>query len=137
MHVKPYLYFDGRTEEALNFYRAVLGAQVDCLMRFSDSPETTTAPGTGDKVMHAAFRVGDTEIFASDGECNERAMFAGISLCLTVETAAEVDKYFQALADGGQVQMATSETFFAHRFGMVADKFGVSWLLIAPKERPA
>ena len=135
MYVKPYLYFDGRTEEALNFYRDAIGAQIDCLMKFSQNPSPeTNPPGSADKVMHAAFRVGDTEIFASDGDCGNKAQFAGVSLCITVDDAAEVDEMYAALEQGGQVQMPVSETFFAHRFGMVLDKFGVSWMVIAPKE---
>ena len=135
LHVKPYVYFDGRTEEALNFYRDAIGAEIICLIRFSDNPEVTMgAPGSENKVMHGAFKVGETEILASDGDCGGQAKFAGISLCLNATDAAEAERHFAALGQGGQVQMPMGETFFARRFGMVADKFGVSWMVIAPKE---
>ena len=135
MQVQPYLMFDGRCDEALKFYRDALGAEVISLMRFKDSPDPNACmPGIpGDKVMHAAFRVGQTEIFASDGRCQNQATFRGFSLSVSVDTEAQAEKLFAALGQGGQVQMPLGETFFARRFGMVADKFGVSWMVISGK----
>src|SRR5258708_7702704 len=131
MQVQPYVNFDGRCEEALDFYRSALGAEVTTLMRFKESPEPgMVSPGSADKVIHASFRVGETTIMASDGRCQGRSSFQGISLSLTVADDAEAERRFAALADGGQVQMPLAKTFFSSRFGMVADRFGVSWMVI-------
>ena len=131
MHVNPYLMFDGRTEEALEFYKAKLGAEVTVMMRFSDNPDASyNPPNSADKVMHCAFTIGNQVLMASDGDCAGKGEFKGISLTLTLPTPAEAEKYFAALSDGGQVQMQMSETFFAERFGIVADKFGVNWMVL-------
>ena len=133
MQVQPYLFFDGRCEEALDFYRSALGAEVTSLHRFKDSPEPH-APGmipsgAENKVMHASFRVGSTTVLASDGRCTGHPSFQGFSLSITVPNDAEAERRFAALADGGQVQMPLTKTFFSSRFGMVADRFGVSWMV--------
>ena len=132
--VQPYLFFDGRCEEALGFYRSALGAEVTMLARFKDSPDPTMCPpGAGDRVMHASFRIGEATVLASDGRCEGRLSFQGFSLSLTVPNEAEAERLFAALADGGQVQMPLTKTFFSPRFGMVADRFGVSWMIyVAP-----
>ena len=131
MQVHPYLNFDGRCEEALDFYRGALGAEVMMLMRFKESPDPgMVSPGSAEKVMHASFRVGETTVMASDGRCKGRPSFQGISLTLTAPNDAEAERRFAALADGGQVQMPLTKTFFSSRFGMVADRFGVSWMVI-------
>ena len=137
MQVQPYLFFDGRCEEALEFYRRALGAEVTALIRFKDSPEPpqpgACAPGSGDKVMHASFRVGEATLMASDGRCQGKPSFEGFSLSLTVPDEAQAEGLFAALGEGGQVQMPLAKTFFSPRFGMVADRFGVSWMIyVAP-----
>jgi PhnB protein len=134
MQVQPYLFFDGRCEEAIEFYRRALGAEVTSLVRFKESPEQSMVPpGAGDKVMHMSFRIGDTTLLASDGSCEGRPGFQGFSLSLTVPNDAEAEQKFAGLADGGQVQMPLTKTFFSSRFGMVADRFGVSWMIyVAP-----
>ncbi len=134
MQVQPYLFFDGRCEEALEFYRRALGAEVQMLMRFKDNPEPQANPaGAADKVMHTSFRIGDTTVMASDGRCQGQPSFQGFSLSLTARDDAEAERLFAALADGGQVQMPLAKTFFSSRFGMVADRFGVSWMIyVAP-----
>lgn len=134
MQVQPYLFFDGRCEEAVEFYRKTLGAEVTMLMRFKDSPEPP-APGmippeAGDKVMHLCFRIGDTMLLASDGQCHGKASFQGFALSLSVSDDAEAERLFAALGDGGQVQMPLTKTFFSSRFGMLADRFGVSWMIL-------
>ena len=130
MPVQPYLNFDGRCEEALEFYRGALGAEVTMLMRFKDSPDPAMIPpGAADKVMHASFRIGQTTVLASDGRCEGRSSFQGFSLSLTVPSETEAERLFAALGDGGQVQMPLTKTFFSPRFGMVADRFGVSWMI--------
>jgi PhnB protein len=133
MQVQPYLFFDGRCEEAVEFYRRALGAEVTMLVRFKDNPEPhepgMIPPGAGDKVMHLSFRIGDTRVLASDGRCEGRPSFQGFSLSLTVSENAEAERLFAALTDGGQVQMPLTKTFFSSRFGMVADRFGVSWMI--------
>jgi len=133
MQVQPYLNFDGRCEEALEFYRKALGAEVAMLMRFKDNPEPQpgmTSPGSENKVMHASFRIGDSTIMASDGRCTGQSKFQGITLSLQPSTVAEAEKLFAALGDGGQVQMPLTKTFFSPSFGMVADRFGVSWMVV-------
>jgi PhnB protein len=130
MQVQPYLFFDGRCEEAVEFYRAALGAEVTEIHRFKDSPEPhMVPPGAGDKVMHLHFRIGETTVLASDGRCEGRSNFQGFALSLTVPNDAEAERIFAALANGGQVQMPLTRTFFSSRFGMVADRFGVSWMV--------
>lgn len=134
MHIQPYLFFDGRCEEAVEFYRSALGAEVEMLMRFKDSPEPPqpgmVPPGSEDKVMHTSFRIGDTTVMASDGRCVGLPSFQGFALSLTVPNEAEAERLFAALADGGQMQMPLTKTFFSPRFGMVADRFGVSWMIV-------
>ncbi|MGA7883576.1 MAG: VOC family protein [Terrimicrobiaceae bacterium] len=130
--VQPYLFFGGRCEEALEFYRDALGAQVEMLMRYTDSPEPQPPgmlpPGFENKIMHATFRVGETILMASDG-CEEGLSFDGFSLSLTVPTETEADRAFAALADGGQVRMPLTKTFWSPRFGMVTDRFGMGWMV--------
>jgi PhnB protein len=132
--IQSYLFFDGRCEEALEFYRKALGAQIEMLLRFKDSPEPpppgSGPPPSGEKVMHASFRIGGTTLMASDGRCQGKPSFQGFSLSLTVPTEADADKSFAALADGGQVQMPLTKTFFSKRFGMVLDRFGVCWMIL-------
>jgi PhnB protein len=132
--IQPYLFFDGRCEEALEFYRRTLGAEVTALMRFKESPDPgMTPPGAGDKVMHAAVRIGESTIMASDGQCGGQAKFEGFALSLTVSSETEAERLFEALGAGGQVHMPLTKTFFSPRFGMVADRFGVSWMVyVAP-----
>ena len=131
MQIQPYLFFEGRCDEALTFYSSTLGAEITTLMRYKDSPDPNMCqPGTEDKVMHASFRIGDTTAFASDGRCGGHPSFQGFSLSLTVADEADADRLFAAIADGGQVQMPLTKTFFSARFGMVADRFGVLWMII-------
>ena len=138
MHIQPYLFFEGRCEEALAFYRERLGAELTMLMRFAESPDPETArmvpPEAGDKVMHAELRIGETVIMASDGRCSGQPAFAGagFSLALNVSDAATAERLFAALGEGGQVQMPMAATFYAERFGVVADRFGVSWMIVGP-----
>jgi PhnB protein len=135
MQVHPYLFFDGRCEEALEFYRRALGAKVEMLMHFKDNPEPMPGKAPpGDKVMHTCFRIGDTAVMASDGNCTGRPSFQGFSLSLTARDEADAKRLFSVLAEGGQVQMPLAKTFFSPAFGMVADRFGVSWMLIVPSQ---
>jgi PhnB protein len=138
MHVQPYLFFDGRTDEALAFYKKALGAQIGMLMRFKESPDPTNEGPMGkvdpEKVMHSEFKIGDTSIMASDGNCQGKPKFEGFSLTLNAKTEAEADKLFNALADGGEVRMPLTKTFFSPKFGMVADKFGVGWMVLVEQK---
>src|SRR5258708_11112083 len=131
MLVQPCLSFDGRCEEAIEFCRKALGAETTMLMRFKESPEPpppgVVPPGSENKIMHASLRIGDTIVMASDGACQGKPGFQGISLSLTVPNEAEADRRFNALADGGQVQMPPAKTFFLSRVGMGGGRFGVSW----------
>jgi PhnB protein len=130
--VQPYLFFGGRCEEALAFYRDALGAQVEMMMRFSESPEPpppgTVPAGFENKVMHCAFRIGETMLMASDG-CDESSRFEGFSLSISLPDEAAVDRVFAALAEGGKVQMPPDKTFWSPRFGMVTDRFGIGWMV--------
>lgn len=138
MNVQPYLMFNGRCEEALEFYRTALGAEIEMLMRFSEMPGPCEPgmipPGSENKIMHSSFRVGDATLMASDGNCKDQLKFGdGITLSLTVKDVADAERRFAALGDGGQVQMPLTKTFFSPSFGMVADRFGVSWMVyVAP-----
>ena len=136
--VQPYLFFDGKCEEAIEFYQRALGAQINMQMRFKDSPKPPPpgcAPPAPEKIMHAQIQIGETVVMLSDGRCTGQPKFEGFSLSLTVRTGADADRAFSALADGGQVQMPLAKTFFSARFGMVVDRFGVMWMvLVRPGE---
>ncbi len=138
MQIQPYLFFDGRCEEALDFYRRALGAEVSMLMRYKDSPEPCPGGFTPppDKVMHASFQIGETTVMASDGNCAGKPSFQGFGLSLNAADEAEAQRLFGALSDGGQVQMPLGKTFFSPAFGMVADRFGVMWMVIVMSPTP-
>ena len=131
MQMQPYLFFDGKCEEALSFYRDVLGAEVTMLMRWKEAPDPTMIPkgDAADQIMHARLRVGDATLMASDGRRPDQPGFGGFALNLTVADEAAADRAFAALSRGGQVQMPLTKTFFSPCFGMVADRFGVSWMV--------
>jgi PhnB protein len=131
MAVQPYLFFDGRCEEAIEFYKRALGAEVNMLLRYKDSPEPQPGMvklGYENKIMHVNFRIGDSVVMAAD-DCSGHPTFQGFSLSLTVKNEAEADRAFAALADGGQVRMPLTKTFFSPRFGMLADRFGIGWMV--------
>jgi PhnB protein len=136
--VQPYLFFEGYCQEALEFYGRALGAEVLMLMRYKESPDPPppgmVPAGWEDKVMHASFRIGETTVMASDGCSPDKLTFQGFSLAVTVATSAEADRIFAALAEGGQVRMALTKTFWSPRFGMVADRFGVGWMIMVAGE---
>ena len=129
--VQPYLFFGGRCEEAIEFYRKALGAELVMLSRFKEAPEPQ--PGMPDcfeeKIMHATLRIGETLLMASDGRCEGPQNFEGFSLSITVADDAEAERAFTALSDGGLVTMALAKTFWAPKFGMLQDKFGVGWMV--------
>lgn len=130
MNVQPYLMFDGRCEEAIAFYRTALGAEVQELMRNRENPEAgMVRAGTEDKIMHASLRFGGTTVMMSDGHCAGQPSFQGFSLTIMPPDDAAGAAVFAALADGGNVLMPMSPTFFASSFGMVTDRFGVSWMV--------
>jgi PhnB protein len=134
MKVETYLFFEGRCEEAIEFYKRTLKAEVVTLMRYRDSPEPQPPgrlpPGSENKIMHASFRIGETTVMASDGMCSGKSSFGGFSLTITVPSEAEADRLFAGLGEGGQVQTPLTKTFFSPKFGMVADRFGVSWIVL-------
>jgi PhnB protein len=137
MLVQPYLFFDGRCEEAIEFYKRAVGANVAMLVRFKDSPDPPppgmVPPGSENKVMHATLTIGESTVMASDGECGGKPSFQGFSLSLTVANEAEANRAFAALVDGGTVRMPLTKTFFSPRFGMLTDRFGVGWMVnVAP-----
>lgn len=134
---QPYLFFGGRCEEALAFYKQAIGAQVDFLMRHNESPDSPPPgmlkPGFENKILHVSFRIGNSTIMASDG-CGESSQFGGFSLSLTLPTEAEAQQAFTALAEGGQVQMPLTKTFWSPCFGMLTDRFGMGWMITLPTE---
>jgi PhnB protein len=138
MQVQPYLFFEGRCEEAIEFYRKTLGAELEMLMRYKESPEPPqpgmVPHGSGDKVMHAAFRIGDTTVMASDGRCTGTPNFQGFALSVYARDGQDAERLFDGLAGGGQVRMPLAKTFFSPSFGMVTDRFGVMWMVIVPQQ---
>jgi PhnB protein len=136
MPIQPYLMFNGRCEEAIDFYEKALGAQAQMVLRFKEAPDQSMiTPGMDEKIMHAALNIGDGVVLMSDGMCTGQQAFEGFSLSFTVADEAEAQRRFNALADGGQVRMPLGKTFFSPSFGVVADKFGVGWMVyVEPKE---
>ena len=134
MYIQPYLFFDGRCQEALDYYVSALGAKVEMSMRFKDSPQPAQhgqmPPGSENNVMHASFRIGDTVVMASDGYGKGKPVFQGFALSLSVTSPAEADRYFSALAKGGTITQPLTQTFFSPSFGMVTDKFSVPWMVV-------
>jgi PhnB protein len=141
MLIQPYLFFQGRAEEAIDFYRQALGAEVLMMMRMKDSPEPpppgTTPPGSDQLIMHAGLQIGDALIMVSDGNCAGETSFHGFSLSLTVPDIDTADRMFAALSEGGNVVMPIGETFWSPHFGMVTDRFGVGWMITIPMPEPA
>ena len=133
MQVQPYVCFEGRCEEAIRYYQKVLGAEVQFQMRFKEMPGPhppgAIPPGAEDKIMHACLRIGEASLLMSDGRATGQPGFQGVSLALQVKDAALAERAFAGLSDGGQVQMPLTETFWSPRFGMVADKIGVNWMV--------
>ena len=133
MQIQPYLFFNGRCEEAIDFYRKALGAEVEMMMRFKDNPDPMPpgmlAPGFENKVMHAALRIGGGVMMASDGMGAGETNFKGFSLAVYATDEAGVDRMFNALTEGGTVTMPLGKTFWSPRFGMVTDRFGVGWMV--------
>jgi PhnB protein len=136
MHIESYLFFNGRCEEAIAFYQRALGAEVLMLMRNKESPEPpppgSMPPGSEDKVMHATLRIGTSHLMLSDGDNDGKPVFTGFSLSLDAADEAEAERLFAALSDGGTVQMPLAKTFWSPKFGMVADRFGVGWMISVP-----
>ena len=130
MQVQPYLFFEGKAEEAVAFYRKAVGAEVVAIVRNKENPEPQyNPPNSDDKILHGALKIGDSTVLISDGQCTGKPTFQGFSLSLTVKTEAEADRAFNALVEGGQVHLPLSKTFFSPRFGMLGDKFGVGWMI--------
>jgi PhnB protein len=141
MQVEPYLMFNGRCQEAIDFYRSALGAEIEMLLRFSESPDKPPA-GTmpehwGDKIMHCTLRIGATRVMVSDGCDTNASDFKGVSLTASAADEAEADRVFTALSAGGRVTMPLGKTFFSPRFGMLVDRFGLGWMVIVAQENAA
>jgi len=138
MQTQIYLFFNGRTGEALEFYKKTLGIEVGMVMRFKDAPgpndPNCQPPSNPNGVMHSSFKLGDQTVMASDGMGGGMAEFKGFSLSLAVNNEAEADKLFAALSQGGQVRQPLIKTFFSPKFGVVQDKFGVSWMVLVNQQ---
>jgi PhnB protein len=135
MQIQPYLFFNGRCEEALAFYREKLGAEVLYQVRFKDAAPEHPVSANPEKIMHASFRIGGSELMASDGDCNESGLeFKGFNLSIAADDVASGEKLFKTLAEGGQVTMPWQKTFWSPGFGMLTDKFGVHWMVNVPQE---
>ncbi len=130
MEIQPYLFLDGRCEEAIAFYRQTLGAEPAMMMRFKDAPDQSMVPpGGGEKIMHARLRIGDTTLLLSDGRCQGQPNFQGFAISVTASDPAAAERLFKALSEGGEVRMPLAKTFFSPAFGMLADRFGVGWMV--------
>ena len=139
MLIQPYVFFEGRCEEAIEFYQQAIGAQVEMVMRNSESPDEPPPrmlpPGSESKIMHGSLRIGDSVVMVSDGNCSGHPAFQGVSLSIQADTAEEAQRLFDALADGGAVTLPFGKTFFSEGFGMLADRFGVQWMVnTAPQQ---
>lgn len=134
MQIQSYLFFDGRCDEAIEFYKSVFGAEVGMLMRWKDSPDKSMCtPANENKVMHSSVTIGESRVMMSDGRNSGAPKFEGFALSVNAKDDADADRMFNALAVGGQVTMPMSKTFFAPRFGMVADKFGMHWMILVER----
>jgi PhnB protein len=133
MNTYPYLNFEGKCEEAITFYKKAIGAEVVMLMRHGESPEAAPPgmlpPGSENKVMHAEIQIGQSKMMMTDGTCKGTASFNGITINITVDAESEADPLFNSLADGGKITMPLCKTFFAKRFGMLIDRFGLPWMV--------
>jgi len=131
MQVQSYLFFDGRCEEAIDFYKKTLGAEVGMLMRWKDCPDKSACtPAKENKVMHASLKIGESRVMASDGRNTGNPEFKGFALSVNAKDEADADRLFNSLSAGGKVMMPLGKTFFSPRFGMATDKFGVNWMVI-------
>jgi PhnB protein len=132
MYLQPYVHFEGRCDEAIEFYKTALGAKVNMVMRFKECPEPMPGmdPAHGDKVMHASVTIGDSVLLMSDGRCQGAASFKGFALALSVPSDADAKRVFEALAEGGKIGMPLGKTFFSSSFGMVSDRFGMGWMVL-------
>jgi len=137
--VNNYLFFSGRCEEALNFYQQHLGAKINFIMRFNESPdpvpEDMLQEGFENKIMHADFSLGDVNVFASDG-CNDASSFSGFRLALTLAHADDAHRVFDALTIDGKVDMPLAKTFWSPLYGQVTDQFGIGWMVMLEGDMP-
>ena len=135
MNLQPYLFFEGRTEEAIDFYKKAVGAKIEMLMHWKDCPDKNACtPQNADKIMHAAVTIGDSRVLMSDGNCQGKPDFKGFSLTISAKSEAEADKFFDALSAGGEVRQPMVKTFFSPKVGMCADKFGVGWMVLVDRQ---
>ena len=139
MVVQPYLNFDGRCEEAVEFYKSAVNAEVLMMMRHNQSPEPPppgmVPPGSENKIMHEALKIGNSMVMGSDGACSGNPVFKGITLSLTADNDADAKRFFDGLSQGGKVHQPLMKTFFASQFGILADRFGVHWMvLVTPQQ---
>jgi PhnB protein len=134
--IKPYISFKGNCQKAIDFYKEKLGAEVLFSQTFGDSPMAENAPGNGDKIMHCSFKIGDSVIMACDNVFegkNATVIGNNISLALGTNDVARAEQAFEAMSDGATVVMPIQETFWAERFGMLTDKFGINWMFNCDK----
>lgn len=130
MQIQPYVFFDGRCEEALEFYQQSVGAEIGMLLRYRDNPDpSTNPPGAEDNIMHGEMRIGESTVLVSDGHCGGSPTFEGFALTLIAKSVEESERLYKALEEGGQVLVPLGKSFFSPSFGMLTDQFGVMWLV--------
>jgi PhnB protein len=126
----PYLLFDGRCAEAFRFYAECLGGEVVMAMTYGGSPLAGMAPADwGDKILHATLRLGDQTLGGADPPPDRYHPPAGFAVTFDIDAPAEADRVFAALAAGGRIEVPIGETFWAARFGMLTDRFGIPWMI--------
>ena len=131
MRTEAYLFFEGRCEEAIEFYRGAVGAEVTMMMRFGESPDPSSCGSVDkNKILHASFKIGETNVLVSDGNCSGKTCFGGFALSIALDDVSKCEQMYNALADGGQPFMPLAKTFFSEKFGMLTDRFGVTWMLM-------
>lgn len=134
MHFSPYLNFDGHCKEAIEFYAELLGGEIVFMSTFAEAPDDEDiSPGLKDKIMHAQLKIGDQVIMASDASPENYAIPQGIHITIGVDTPEEAERIYEALSEGGSVQMPLEETFWAKRFAMFSDRFGIPWMVNCDK----
>ena len=134
MKLNPYLNYGGNCKEAFEFYAKNMGGKINAMLTFADQPNPENAPPDWkNKIMYASMSIGETEIMGSDAPVDRFQPMRSVYLALRVDNTPEAERLYKLLTDGGEIFMPMEETFFAHRFAMLRDKFGTSWMILHQK----